>query len=310
VDVLQLAAPGVFDLRVPARLANFEEVRGSAGQDILLADARQLESFARVDLGDGNDVVVEALTGYPGTRPYQHTTLDFGAGDDVLITDRTELDAGHRATGTGIDMGLGFDVVRFTRASFVFPSGDYQGLRGVEGIAVNEPHQAASQTLRVTAATLASLQMVDLGAGQDVLELAGSGRFVLAYKSLAGVEVVTTEAPEWSDDEVLVIDAANFQSLSQIDLGERPDGLDGRDESIDVLRLVGGGTFDLSGKIVSGVEIILVEGQNAATVTATRGHDRIDGDRVMTCCADWGATTASPAAPGTTGSRATADGTG
>lgn len=276
VDVLQFGAPGAFDLRVPARLANIEEIRGSAGQDILFADARQLELFARVDLGDGNDVLVEALTGYPGTTPYRATRIDFGAGDDVLITDRIELEVGDRFTGTGIDMGPGFDVVRFTGSSFAFPTGASHGLRGVDGIAVNDPAQAASQTLRVTAAALGSLQLVDLGAGHDVLEIDGSGNLVLAQKSVLGVEVVTTAFPEWSDDEVLIIDAANLRNLLRIDLGYRPD-LDDKDESLDVIKLVGGGIFDFSSKIISGVERIVVGGQSAATVIGTKGHDRIDG---------------------------------
>jgi Ca2+-binding RTX toxin-like protein len=149
-------------------------------------------------------------------------------------------------------------------------------LRGVDGIAVNDPAQAASQTLRVTAAALGSLQLVDLGAGHDVLEIDGSGNLVLAQKSVLGVEVVTTAFPEWSDDEVLIIDAANLRNLLRIDLGYRPD-LDDKDESLDVIKLVGGGIFDFSSKIISGVERIVGGGQSAATVIGTKGHDRIDG---------------------------------
>jgi serralysin len=44
-----------------------------------------------------------------------------------------------------------------------------------------------------------------------------------------------------------------------------------------VIKLVGGGIFDFSSKIISGVERIVVGDQSAATVAGTKGHDRIDG---------------------------------
>ncbi|MEZ0170612.1 hypothetical protein [Microvirga sp. TS319] len=57
IDTLAMIAAGVLDLTIPSALAGFEVVRGSAGNDTLVANAGRLAEFAVIDGGAGTNVL-------------------------------------------------------------------------------------------------------------------------------------------------------------------------------------------------------------------------------------------------------------
>ncbi|WP_445500760.1 hypothetical protein [Microvirga sp. G4-2] len=191
VDTLAMSAAGILDITAPASLSGFEVIRGSAGDDTIVANAPRLAEFAVIDGRGGTNVLQLSGNAFDLSNK---TFLNVGikltdaAGTDVTVNDKTVASLLDGTTGTADRVILVGDAFTVRERGLLFQ-------HGIETVTDNT-------------GTYTNAQPTDIGfAGGSVLELSAAGTVVGT--------LLAEDADTWDEfDYALLNDAGGRFALS------------------------------------------------------------------------------------------------
>jgi Ca2+-binding RTX toxin-like protein len=268
--------------------AGFDRIQGSARNDVIAIAT--LAGIEAIDGGEGSDVVRltagDDRLSLANVEVTSIETIDAGAGNDTVIGSEG---ADRILGGPGDDRlsGLGGDDVFLVEGMGgfdVFRGGE--GTDRIEGSAGDDVIGLAD-----TSGHLAGIEIIDAGAGHDVIRLTGGNdRLDLTALSVTGVEVI--EAGAGNDTVTGSAGADRIDGGSGNDrltggAGDDVFAVAGTDTGFDVMkggegtdRIQGSAGDDVIGLAdvasnLSGIEII-DGGQGFDAIRLTEGNDRLD----------------------------------